>query len=191
MGEHVNSRASQQLRCSGGYSLPETHNAPSGAFALWRRECLILGGSLASVRLRGTSLSPCASYVSPFGLVRTPSRETASTGRVHGWVGMGLKINRLAARWVVTVTELGYDPDGGGLYLQVTASGAKSWVFRYRFEGRHPEMGLGPLHVIGLADARVAADSARKLIQAGQTLLPGGAPPPLPRHPSRPSGKRL
>jgi len=49
---------------------------------------------------------------------------------------MGLKINRLTARRVATVTDPGYHADGGGLYLQVTASGAKSWVFRYRFEGR-------------------------------------------------------
>lgn len=86
---------------------------------------------------------------------------------------MGLKINRLTARRVTAVTEPGYHADGGGLYLQVTASGAKSWVFRYRFEGRRPEMGLGPLHVIGLADARAAADAARKLVQAGQDPLAG------------------
>jgi len=86
---------------------------------------------------------------------------------------MGLKINRLTARRVATVTDPGYHADGGGLYLQVTSSGAKSWVFRYRFEGRRPEMGLGALHVIGLADARAAADAARKMIQAGQDPLAG------------------
>ncbi|AWH25718.1 site-specific integrase [Stenotrophomonas sp. YAU14D1_LEIMI4_1] len=86
---------------------------------------------------------------------------------------MGLKINRLTARRVATITEPGYHADGGGLYLQVTASGAKSWVFRYRFEGRRPEMGLGPLHVIGLADARAAADAARKMVQAGHDPLAG------------------
>lgn len=86
---------------------------------------------------------------------------------------MGLKINRLTARRVATVTEPGYHADGGGLYLQVTASGAKSWVFRYRFEGRRPEMGLGSLHVIGIADARAAADAARKMVQAGQDPLAG------------------
>lgn len=86
---------------------------------------------------------------------------------------MGLEINRLTARRVAAVTEPGYHADGGGLYLQVTASGAKSWVFQYRFEGRRPEMGLGSLHVIGLADARAAADAARKSVQAGQDPLAG------------------
>ncbi len=73
---------------------------------------------------------------------------------------MGLKINRLTARRVAAIAGPGYHPDGGGLYLQVTASGAKSWVFRYRFEGKRPEMGLGSLHVIGLAGAREAAGRA-------------------------------
>lgn len=86
---------------------------------------------------------------------------------------MGLKINRLTARRVATIVEPGYHPDGGGLYLQVTASGAKSWVFRYRFEGRRPEMGLGPLHVIGLAEAREAAGAARKMVRSGQDPLAG------------------
>lgn len=86
---------------------------------------------------------------------------------------MGLKINRLTARRVATITEPGYHLDGGGLYLQVTASGAKSWVFRYRFEGKRPEMGLGPLHVIGLVEARDAAGAARKMVQAGQDPLAG------------------
>ncbi|UXB22755.1 integrase arm-type DNA-binding domain-containing protein [Stenotrophomonas maltophilia] len=84
---------------------------------------------------------------------------------------MGLKINRLTAKRVATIAEPGYHPDGGGLYLQVTASGAKSWVFRYRFEGKRPEMGLGPLHVIGLAEAREAAGAARKMVQSGQDPL--------------------
>ena len=34
-------------------------------------------------------------------------------------------------------------------------------------------MGLGPLHVIGLTDARAAADAARKLVQSGEDPLAG------------------
>lgn len=50
----------------------------------------------------------------------------------------------------------GYYCDGDGLYLQVTSTGAKSWIYRYRLHERSREMGLGP----------VARDSAKK----GRTL---------------------
>src|SRR3954454_11111752 len=33
--------------------------------------------------------------------------------------------------------------DGGGLYLRVTPTGAKSWVFRFQLEGGRRDMGLG------------------------------------------------
>ncbi|MDY4296847.1 MULTISPECIES: integrase arm-type DNA-binding domain-containing protein [unclassified Xanthomonas] len=74
---------------------------------------------------------------------------------------------KLTARKVATISAPGYFPDGGGLYLQVTAAGAKSWIFRYRFAGKRPEMGLGPTHTVSLAEAREAALSARKQVQAG------------------------
>ncbi|MFZ5636660.1 MAG: tyrosine-type recombinase/integrase [Pseudomonadota bacterium] len=76
-------------------------------------------------------------------------------------------LNRLSARFVATASTPGYYPDGGGLYLQVAASGAKTWIFRYRYNGRRPEMGLGPLHTIGLAEARQAALVARRQLIEG------------------------
>jgi integrase len=57
--------------------------------------------------------------------------------------------------------------DGGGLYLQVSRSGTKSWIFRYSLNGREREMGLGPQHTITLADARVMATEARRMKLSG------------------------
>ena len=52
--------------------------------------------------------------------------------------------------------------DGGGLYLRVSAAGAKSWVFRFQLEGKRRDMGLGPFPDISLAEARAkATDTAR------------------------------
>jgi integrase len=64
---------------------------------------------------------------------------------------------------VTRATEKGLYHDGGGLYLQVTASGAKSWIYRYMLDGRAREMGLGPLHVIPLSEARTRAAECRRL----------------------------
>lgn len=58
--------------------------------------------------------------------------------------------------------------DGGGLYLQISRTGTKSWIFRFAMEGREREMGLGPLHTISLSDARLLAAEARKLKLKGQ-----------------------
>ena len=39
--------------------------------------------------------------------------------------------NRLTAVSVRNMVEIGYHHDGGGLYLQVSATKTKSWVLRY------------------------------------------------------------
>jgi integrase len=57
--------------------------------------------------------------------------------------------------------------DGGGLYLRVTPEGAKQWVLRYMLNRRPRWMGLGPLALYGLQEARTKALSARKLRHEG------------------------
>ena len=68
---------------------------------------------------------------------------------------------KLTAVGVKTLTKTGYHSDGDGLYLQVSASGAKSWIFRYRFDGKAREMGLGSLNALTLAEARERAKACR------------------------------
>ena len=58
--------------------------------------------------------------------------------------------------------------DGGGLYLQVSGTGSKSWIYRFMLNGRARNMGLGPLHTISLAEARQAALQCRKLCHEGR-----------------------
>ena len=78
---------------------------------------------------------------------------------------MALKLERLSAKHVEHARRIGYHADGGGLYLQVSPSHSKSWVFRYTLHGRAREMGLGSLKAVSLADARDRAREARKLLQ--------------------------
>lgn len=56
--------------------------------------------------------------------------------------------------------------DGGGLWL-VTKGGGRYWIFSYTFAGLRREMGLGPLHTVGLADAREKAEEARAMVRRG------------------------
>ncbi|MFZ6769813.1 tyrosine-type recombinase/integrase [Undibacterium sp. Di26W] len=77
---------------------------------------------------------------------------------------------KLNALQIARLTQPGYYPDGGNLILQVTGTGAKSWLFRYNYLGKRREMGLGPLRLVSLADARA------KAMQCHLQLLDGEDP---------------
>ena len=79
---------------------------------------------------------------------------------------MARAVHRLTAVAVARHKKPGMYPDGGGLWLQITKSASKSWSFRFMLNGQAREMGLGPLHTVGLADARAAAVECRKLLLA-------------------------
>ncbi|PWC17086.1 integrase [Brenneria roseae subsp. roseae] len=57
--------------------------------------------------------------------------------------------------------------DSQGLYLTVSASGAKLWYFRYRFGGKENRLAFGRYPQITLAEAREKRDAARKLLASG------------------------
>ena len=75
---------------------------------------------------------------------------------------MARGINRLSSLTVTRAKEPGLYADGGGLYLRVGPTGAKSWIYRYMANGRRHDMGLGALQALSLADARVKAAELRK-----------------------------
>lgn len=80
---------------------------------------------------------------------------------------MARTIGRLTALKVNRLSQPGMYADGGSLYLQVTSTAAKSWIFRYSRSGRSREMGLGSLSKVPLAHARAAAQECRKLLGGG------------------------
>ena len=74
---------------------------------------------------------------------------------------------RLSALQVAKLSKPGLHGDGGGLTLQITTTGAKSWLLRYMMAGKPFGMGLGPTHTVSLAEARQKALDARKLLIEG------------------------
>ena len=97
---------------------------------------------------------------------------------------MARLLNRLTPKFIENVDKPGRYADGGGLYLQVSASKnggvSKAWIFRY-MRGHTSrtgkpvsrEMGLGPLSTnkrdgfITTKDARERAYRARENLKAG------------------------
>ena len=74
-----------------------------------------------------------------------------------------------SARSAETVTDAGYHRCDRGLYLQVTKSGTKSWLFRYKspLTAKQREMGLGPFSLVSLAAARELAIECRRQLLNG------------------------
>lgn len=79
---------------------------------------------------------------------------------------MGRALNRLTDR-AVRNFPAGFHADGGGLYLNVSPSGARSWILRTLVHGKRRDMGLGGWPVISLADARDKALAYRKVARNG------------------------
>ena len=73
---------------------------------------------------------------------------------------------RLTALKVYKAKQPGMYGDGGGLYLRVSKEGTKYWVFRFMLNGRPRWMGIGPLSLYGLQEAREKALDARRLRHA-------------------------
>lgn len=87
---------------------------------------------------------------------------------------MARTLNRLTANQIKAARGKQMLADGGGLYLQVTTAAARSWLFRYRWQGGRPEIGLGSYPAVTLAEARRRAEVARAALAE--------LPPCDPRH---------
>lgn len=79
------------------------------------------------------------------------------------------KSEGLSALGVKRLEKRGMHAVGGvaGLILQISAKGAKSWIYRYRLNGKRRCFGLGGYPAISLAEARAACAEAYKLVRQG------------------------
>ncbi|AWL03823.1 tyrosine-type recombinase/integrase [Massilia oculi] len=73
----------------------------------------------------------------------------------------------MSAMAVKKATAPGYYPDGGGLYLQVSPTGSKSWIYRFTLNKKERQMGLGSYPDVTLAKARELATASRLLAKSG------------------------
>jgi integrase len=84
--------------------------------------------------------------------------------------------HRLSARTVATVSEPGRHADGGNLFLNVTLTGTRSWLFIYARNGKSYELGAGKFPDVSLATARERAEAARTLVAQGLDPRPALKP---------------
>ena len=84
---------------------------------------------------------------------------------------MSRAVHKLSAKTVEKAKEAGYYCDGGGLYLQISPTASKSWIFRYTRHGKTHWMGLGSERDVSLAEARTKASDARRQLVDGKDPL--------------------
>lgn len=101
---------------------------------------------------------------------------------------MSKATERLSATFVKSAKGPRRYHDGGGLYLQVSQSGARSWIFKYQSNKKGREMGLGPFPAMSLADARMARREYQGLLATGLDPLEARCKARLAQ-PAKPVGK--
>jgi integrase len=87
------------------------------------------------------------------------------------WVDVGVAVasqcSKLNSLKVQRINARGRYSDGGGLYLQVSIGGTKSWLFRFMLNGKKREMGLGAVDLVSLSEARSKTLDCRRLLMEG------------------------
>ena len=78
---------------------------------------------------------------------------------------------KLSAIKCKNISKPGTHGDGQGLYLSISKTGSKSWIFRATVGGKRREIGLGSYPTITLAKARERAMTARVTIAEGRDPL--------------------
>ncbi len=84
---------------------------------------------------------------------------------------MARALNKLTDTECKAVAKPGMLGDGGGLYLDVKPSGAKSWAFIWKAGGKRREMGLGAYPAVKLATARKLASNCREAVAEGRNPI--------------------
>ncbi|MBT4890192.1 MAG: tyrosine-type recombinase/integrase [Rhodospirillales bacterium] len=77
---------------------------------------------------------------------------------------MAREVDKLSALQIKSLNKVGRYSDGNGLYLQISRFDTKAWIFRFTLNGKPRQMGLGPIDIVSLKEAREEANRCRKLV---------------------------
>jgi integrase len=105
------------------------------------------------------------------GMPPNPDQKGASKGAFQNrWGHFGkseMKLTDIACKSAKAKDKAYKLSDGGGLYLEITATGSKLWRMKYRMHGKEKRLSLGLYPTVTLADAREGRENAKKLLVQG------------------------
>ena len=78
-------------------------------------------------------------------------------------------MQKLSAVQVKKLSSPGRYADGNCLYLTISESGSKSWLFRNVVPGRRHDRGVGSVNLVSLVEARDLARQHRHIARSGVT----------------------
>ncbi len=78
-------------------------------------------------------------------------------------MGSDMGTKKLNAKQAQNLKDAGRHSDGDGLYLYISKTGSKSWVYRYSINKRTRDMGLGAYPDLSLSEARQEHEKWSKL----------------------------
>jgi integrase len=81
--------------------------------------------------------------------------------------GENMSLTDIAVKKAVAKDKPYKISDGAGLQLHITPSGGKLWRLAYRHLGKQKSLSIGPYPIVTLAEARLKAFDAKKLINEG------------------------
>jgi integrase len=101
--------------------------------------------------------------------VRRCSRLSPPVGGEEGGEAMARSLQKLSDTFAKSnKLDAGRYSDGGGLYLNVSGTGSRSWLFMWKKDGKRREMGLGSYPETSLAKARTKAADCRAMVADGK-----------------------
>lgn len=95
-------------------------------------------------------------------------------------------LNKLTDTECKALSKPGRYSDGGGLRLNVSRTGAKSWSFMWTRDGTRREMGLGGYPAVKRARARKLASDSREAVEEGRDPIAERQEKQSPHLPSAP-----
>ena len=125
----------------------------------------VITGLVAFLLSAATGISAAQGLTIVFGVI------FALIALIGGGIGAAVYYNKAVrdALSPASVRNLapGRYADGNGLYLLVTDSGARMWIWRGVIQGRRRELGLGSTSFVALKDARETARQWKRIAHEG------------------------
>ena len=81
---------------------------------------------------------------------------------------MAHAIHKLSETKIKLIKKPGKYHDGGGLTLNVKPTGSRNWTYRYNFQRKRKEIGIGSCRTVSLSKARKRVEKFRDLLFEGK-----------------------